>query len=97
MTYLKTNLNIFFSNLNFIGENFFPLESYQCPKGQSEVTITVNNGADLIFLVAKKTPHNLDCQANYVMGTCSRVELQCAFKMKGEDKALVTLGTNIIT
>ena len=60
--------------------------------------MTVNNRAKLTFLVAKKTPHNLDCRANYVMGTCARVQLQCAFKLKGEDKALVTLGeNNIIT
>ena len=76
---------------------FPPVESYQCPGGQSEETITVNDEAKLTFLVAKKTPHNMDCQANYVMGTCSRVKLQCAFKLKGEDKAIVTLGTNSTT
>ena len=84
-------------NIQLQSEYFFSLESYQCPEGQSEETITVNDEADLAFLVAKKTPHNLDCQANYVMGTCSRVELQCAFKMKGDDKAVVTLGINTIT
>ena len=80
-----------------IAEYVSPLESYQCAKGQSEETITVNDEADLTFLVAKKTPHNLDCQANYVMGSCSRVELECDFKMKGKDKALVMLGVNTIT
>ena len=76
--------------------DYFLVESYQCPKDQSEETITVNDEAELTFMVAKKTPHNLDCRANYVMGTCARVELQCAFKMKGEDKGLVTLGANNI-
>ena len=77
-------------------QNFSFVESYLCPGGQSEESITVNDEADLTFLLAKKTPHNLDCRANYVMGTCARVELQCAFKLKGEDKALVSLGKNTI-
>ena len=77
-------------------QNFSFVESYQCPGGQSKESITVDDEAELTFMVAKKTPHNLDCQANYVMGTCARVELQCAFKMKGEDKGLVTLGANNI-
>ena len=84
-------------NIQLHAEYIFPLESYQCPEGQSEETITVNGEADLAFLVAKKTPHNLDCQANYVMGSCSKVELECDFKMKGKDKALVMLGVNTIT
>ena len=84
-------------NIQLHAEYIFPLESYQCPEGQSEETITVNGEADLAFLVAKKTPHNLDCQANYVMGSCSRVELECDFKMKGKDKAAVMLGINTIT
>ena len=73
------------------------VESYQCPKDQSEETITVNDGARLTFLVAKKTLHNMDCQANYVMGTCSRVKLQCAFKLRGKDTADVMLGINTTT
>ena len=77
-------------------QKFSFVENYQCPGGQSEETITVNDEADLTFLVTKNTPHNMDCRANYVMGTCDRVDLQCDFKMKGEDKALVTLGENII-
>merc|ERR550519_423024 len=76
---------------------------YQCPGGESEKTITVNNKAKLTFMVAKKTPHNMDCEANYVMGTCSRVKLQCNFKMKAKgkackgDKAVITNGKKTIT
>ena len=61
--------------------------------------MTVNNRAKLTFLVAKKTPHNMDCQADYEFGTCSRVKLVCNFKMKGTgkaclgDKAVITYGT----
>ena len=84
-------------NIQLHAECIFPLESYQCPEGQSEETIEVNGEADLAFLVAKKTPHNMNCQANYVMGSCSKVELECDFKMKGKDKALVMLGVNTIT
>ena len=54
--------------------------------------------SELTFLV-KKTPHNMDCQANYEMGTCSRVNLACKFKLAGKgktckgDRAVVTFGT----
>ena len=76
--------------------DFFLVESYQCPRGQSEKTITVNDEAELTFL-AEKPPHNMDCRANYVMGTCARVELQCDFTMNAKDKIVFTLGTNTIT
>ena len=46
--------------------NIFPVESYQCPGGESEETITVNNKDKLTFSVAKKTPHNMDCQVSVV-------------------------------
>ena len=65
--------------------------------------MTVNNRAKLTFLVAKKTPHNMDCQADYEFGTCSRVKLVCNFKMKGTgkaclgDKAVITYGTKTTT
>ena len=78
-------------------------ESYQCPGGESQQTMTVNNRAKLTFLVAKKTPHNMDCQADYEFGTCSRVKLVCNFKMKGTgkaclgDKAVITYGTKTTT
>ena len=52
----------------------------------------------------KKTPHNLNCTANYVLGTCSKVKLQCSFKMKGSgvgcsrgDRATLTYGSKTIT
>merc|ERR1719242_2200099 len=76
---------------------------YQCPGGESEKTITVNNKAKLTFMVPKKTPHNMNCEANYVMGTCSRIKLQCNFKMKAKgkactgDKAVITNGGKTIT
>merc|ERR1712183_668858 len=76
---------------------------YLCPGGESEKTITVNNKAKLTFLVAKKTPHNMDCEAKYVMGSCSRIKLQCAFKMRAKgkackgDKAVITNGGKTIT
>ena len=78
-------------------QNFSFVESYLCPGGQSKESITVNDEAELTFMVAKKTPHNLDCRANYVMGTCARVELQCDFTMNAKDKIVFTLGTNTIT
>ena len=79
------------------------VESYQCPGGETEETTTVNNKAKLTFTVPKKTPHNMNCQANYVMGTCSEVKLVCNFKMKGTgktclgDKAVITYGTKTST
>merc|ERR1719220_2567740 len=60
---------------------------YLCPAGETDETITVNNKAKLQFMVAKKTAHNMDCSANYVMGTCSRVKLVCKFKLNGKGKA----------
>merc|ERR1719361_2139750 len=78
-------------------------QKYQCSGGESEKTITVNHKAKLTFMVPKKTPHNMDCEAKYVMGTCSRVKLQCAFKMKAKgkackgDKAVITNGGKTIT
>merc|ERR1712062_327727 len=54
-------------------------------------------------MVPKKTPHNMDCEANYVMNTCSRAKLQCAFKMKAKgktcvgDKAVITNKGKTIT
>ena len=68
-------------------EYFTP--EYQCPKDESQKTIKVNNKAKLTFMVPKKTPHNMDCEANYVMNTCSRAKLQCAFKMKAKGKTCV--------
>merc|ERR1719458_721135 len=62
-------------------------KKYLCPANQTDATITVNNKAKLQFLVAKKTAHNMDCTANYVMGTCSRVKLACKFKLNGRGKA----------
>merc|ERR1719458_404849 len=62
-------------------------KKYLCPANQTDATITVNNKAKLQFLVAKKTAHNMDCTANYVMGTCSRVKLVCKFKLNGRGKA----------
>ena len=38
-------------------------------------------------MVPKKTPHNMDCEANYVLNTCSRVKLECSFEMKAVGKA----------
>ena len=38
-------------------------------------------------MVPKKTPHNMDCKANYVLNTCSRVKLECSFEMKAKGKA----------
>merc|ERR1719400_1345276 len=76
---------------------------YQCPGGESQKTIKVNNKAKLTFLVPKKTPHNMDCEANYVLNTCSRVKLQCSFKMKAKgktcvgDKAVITNGGKTFT
>ena len=58
----------------------------------------MNNKAKLTFVVPKKTPHNMDCAANYVLGTCSRVNVKCTFKMKAKgatcvgDKAVITVG-----
>ena len=60
-----------------------------CPGGESEKTIEVNNKADLTFMVLEKTPHNMDCEANYVLNTCSRVRLECSFEMKAKGKACV--------
>ena len=94
--YLKIKLERCAEFLNFVGR-------YECLGGQSEETITVNDKADLTFLVAKKTPHNMDCQADYEFGTCSRVKLVCNFKMKGTgkaclgDKAVITYGTKTTT
>merc|ERR1719411_2389370 len=73
-------------------------QNYQCPTGDSDTTITVNNKAKLTFMVPKKTPHNMDCAANYVLGTCSRVNIKCTFKMKAKgatcvgDEAVITVG-----
>jgi len=78
-------------------------QKYQCPKDESQKTIKVNNKAKLTFMVPKKTPHNMDCEANYVMNTCSRAKLQCAFKMKAKgktcvgDKAVITNKGKTIT
>jgi len=60
---------------------------YLCPAGATNETITVKNKAKLQFLVAKKTAHNMSCEANYVMETCSRVKLACKFKLNGRGKA----------
>merc|ERR1711981_1310443 len=76
---------------------------YLCPGGVSNKTITVNHKAKLTFLVEKKTPHDMNCEAKYVMGSCSKVKLQCAFKMKAKgkacvgDKAVITNGGKTIT
>merc|ERR1719150_26319 len=69
--------------------SFAGAQKYQCPKDESQKTIKVNNKAKLTFMVPKKTPHNMDCEANYVMNTCSRAKLQCAFKMKAKGKTCV--------
>ena len=66
-------------------EYFTP--EYQCPKDESQKTIKVNNKAKLTFMVPKKTPHNMDCEANYMLNTCSRVKLECSFEMKAVGKA----------
>ena len=79
------------------------LLEYQCTGGESEITIKVNNNAKLTFMVPKKTPHNMDCEANYMLNTCSRVNLECSFEMKAagkackEDKAVITNGGKKIT
>ena len=76
---------------------------YKCPGGESEKTIEVNNKAQLTFLVPKKTPHNMNCEANYKLNTCSRVKLECSFEMKAVgkackgDKAVITNGGKKIT
>ena len=62
-------------------------DKYQCPGGESQKTIKVNNKAKLTFMVPKKTPHNMDCEANYVLNTCSRVKIECSFEMKAAGKA----------
>merc|ERR1719510_2419589 len=73
-------------------------QKYQCPGGESAKTITVNHKAKLTFMVPKKTPHNMDCKANYKLNTCSRVKLECSFKMTAtgkackEDKAVIAYG-----
>ena len=82
------------------------VENYVCPTGFSSESLTVNNKARLTFALpgGKKTPHNLNCTAHYVLGTCAKVKLQCNFKMKGGgincssgDKAVVTYGSKTIT
>ena len=82
------------------------LENYVCPTGFSSESNTVNNKARLSFALpgGRKTPHNLNCTVNYVLGTCARVRLQCNFKMKGSgvscsngDKAVVSFGSKTIT
>ena len=63
------------------------LLEYKCPGGKSKKTIEVNNKAQLTFMVPKKTPHNMNCEANYVLKTCSMVKLECSFEMKAAGKA----------
>merc|ERR1719192_2296339 len=83
--------------------SFAGAQNVQCKAGDSDTTITVNNKAKLTFVVPKKTPHNMDCAANYVLGTCSRVNIKCTFKMKAKgatcvgDKALITVGGKTTT
>ena len=82
------------------------VENYVCPTGFSSESTTVNNKARLSFALpgGRKTPHNLNCTVNYVLGTCARVRLQCNFKMRGGgvncstgDKAVVTYGSKTST
>ena len=78
------------------------LLEYKCPGGESEKRIEVNHKADLTFMVPKKTPHNMDCEANYVLNTCSRVKLECSFERKANgacvlDKAVIKYGGKTFT
>ena len=61
---------------------------FVCPEGSSRSNVTVNVRDRLEFKTqtGRLTPANVDCGVDYVLGNCTRVALNCRFRMRGRGK-----------